>query len=107
MINIKLPFQAYGVNSSISSWGKKKFLVETFHIYYFLELFVLGNLPINRFTSFQVVIQYDVLVNPELFEFMVQSLLKLSFIHGCINQTQTTNPNFSVTSYLNNHLVLS
>ena len=32
MINIKLPFQVYGVNSSISFWGKK-FLVQNLSIY--------------------------------------------------------------------------
>ena len=32
MINIKLPFQVYGVNSSISFWGKN-FLVQNLSIY--------------------------------------------------------------------------
>ena len=33
MINIKLPFQVYGVNSSISFWGKK-FLVQLLQFFY-------------------------------------------------------------------------
>lgn len=64
MINIKLPFQAYGVNSSIYFWGKKKknnLGTETFHLGYCLKWFVLRNL----WSSSQAIKSYEILLNPE------------------------------------------
>lgn len=69
MINIKLPFQASGVNSSIYFWGKKKqnknLGTETFHLGYCLKWFVLRNLPINLWSSSQAIKSYEILLNPE------------------------------------------
>lgn len=77
MINIKLPFQAYGVNSSIYFWGKKILGTESFHLWDCLEWFVFGKFT---YKSIWFIPSHKVVWNSvkpwDYFEFADRSSLK-------------------------------